>query len=121
MYKPMPIMMPIRSAVIMINSSGGFNDQYEVPNNRIVYCRNDLDHSLSSSPTASNYFLERQTKQAIVELANTFIDEVLDCNHQLEDTPNVKLDFLLRNVAIKFPELKEMAQLLYSEHLQPNS
>jgi hypothetical protein len=34
----------------MINASGGFNDQYEVPNNRIAYSRKDLDHTLSLLP-----------------------------------------------------------------------
>jgi hypothetical protein len=58
----------------MINSSGGFNDQYEVPNNRIAYSRKDLDHLLTLLPGTEGFFLERQAKQAVVELANAFLE-----------------------------------------------
>jgi len=64
----------------MINSSGGFNDTYEVPNNRIAYCRKDLDHLITGLPDSQQYFLERQTKQTITELANVFLEELLDAN-----------------------------------------
>lgn len=63
--------------------------------------------------------MERQSKQATVELANTFLDEVLDCTVTLEDkNPEDKFDFILKNAVIKFPELKDVAAKLYNEHIK---
>jgi hypothetical protein len=104
----------------MINSSGGFNDQYDVPLNRIAYCRKDLDHVLSLLPHATPFFLERQTKQAIVELANTFLDQLLDAAEPPHQKASEReAQYLLRSVAVKFPELKEEAMRLYELHLRP--
>lgn len=67
----------------MISNTGGFNDQYEVPNNRIAYCRADLESTFGKVPQSNKFYLERQSKQAIVELTNTFIDEILDNTNEL--------------------------------------
>ena len=105
----------------MINSSGGFNDTYEVPNNRIAFCRKDLDHLIAALPDSQHYFLERQTKQTITELANAFLEELLDSNSPPEGKdPRKYMEFLMRNLTVKFPdpELKAKAQQLYEEQLK---
>jgi|LakMenEpi03Aug12_release.lakeMendotaPanAssembly.Ray.scaffolds.fasta_scaffold569898_2 hypothetical protein len=88
----------------MINKLGGFSPEYHSENNLIAYCGKDLSHCVAKIGGSGHFFIERFAKMSFVELANTFIDEILASPHQgtFQNDQQI-MDSILAKVLIKFP------------------
>jgi len=102
----------------MINNLGGFSLDYHNENNLIPFCSKDLSVIASRTGGSGHFFIERFAKMSFVELANTFIDEILASSHQITlKSDREMMDYILRNVLIKFPELRAFALELSAEFI----
>lgn len=102
----------------MINKLGGFSLDYHRENNLIPFCSKDLSVVAARTGGSGHFFIERFARMSLVELANTFIDEILASSHQLTlKSDREMMDYILRNVLIKFPELRAYALELSAEFI----
>jgi hypothetical protein len=72
-----------------------------------IFKEEDLEVLIKHSLVGKNYNLEKVTKRTFLELANTFIQEVLDLPPS--EKINITKEALERQISLKFPEVSREA------------
>lgn len=72
-----------------------------------IFKEEDLEVLIKHSLVGKNYNLEKVTKRIFLELANTFIQEVLDLPPC--EKSNITKEALERQISLKFPEVSREA------------
>ena len=60
-------------------------------------------------------FFDRRSKRILVEVANNFIDEMLDFNVRITSEYKSLAEIVRENIALKYPELEREAGRIFAD------